>query len=182
MSQNNPFEDTSHNPWSDSGPKYGNAYEGSPSPALPPRVKETPTLVSSSPYGTQRMPSPSAYQQPPVANAWQESNKTLDEPQHHTNAYQYSGTPYANSPTLANAYSPQPTHTTATINDINNNNNNNTKAESVNLPSATRTKPSKLRVLLRIILFIFAVGHLGFAAGASPVRSNKKKKGNNIKN
>ncbi|PHZ09779.1 uncharacterized protein RHIMIDRAFT_245976 [Rhizopus microsporus ATCC 52813] len=178
MSHNNPFEDTSHNPWSDSGPKYGNAYEGSSSPALPPRVKETPTLVSSSPYGTQRMPSPSAYQQPPVANAWQESNKTLDEPQHHTNAYQYSGTPYANSPTLANAYSPQPTHTTATINDINNNNNNNTKAESVNLPSATRTKPSKLRVLLRIILFIFAVGHLGFAAGASPVRSNKK--GNNV--
>lgn len=168
----NPFEEANNNnnnPWSDGGPRYGNAYESSPGPELPPRVKETPTLVPSSPYGTQRMPSPSDYHQPqPPVNAWQqqESNKTLDEPVYNnTNAYQYSGTPYGNSPTVASAYSPQPTHTE----NINTTNNDNNKAESINIPSATRATPSKLRVLFRVILFIFAIGHLGFAAGASPV-------------
>ncbi|CAO3665006.1 unnamed protein product [Rhizopus stolonifer] len=113
------------------------------------------------------MPSPSAYQSPPPANAWQqqqESTKTLDEPTYNTNAYQYTGTPYGNSPTVASAYSPQPVHTeNTTSNDINV---PSTKPESIS--PAVRTKPSKLRVLFRFILFIFAVGYLGFAAGASP--------------
>ncbi|KAG1497470.1 hypothetical protein G6F46_000707 [Rhizopus delemar] len=169
MSQN-PFEDASSNPWSDGRPNYGNAYDNTP-PALPPRIKETPTLVPSSPYRTQpspyetqHMPSHSAYQQP----SWQqqESNKVLQEPAYNnTNVYQYPNTPYgSSSPTVtASAYSPQPTHTE---NNTTFNNDYNTKPESVATPA--KTTPSKLRVLFRIILFIFSVGHLGFAAGASP--------------
>ncbi|CAO3699697.1 unnamed protein product [Rhizopus stolonifer] len=163
----NPFGETNSNPWSEGGPKYGNAYESSsPPPALPPRIKETPTLVPSSPFGTQAMPSPSNYQPQSPANAWQqqESNKTLEEPTYNTNAYQYTGTAYGNSPTVTSAYSPQPIHTE----NITTTGYPNQKAESVITSSATKGRPSKLRALFRVILFIFAVGHLGFAAGASP--------------
>jgi hypothetical protein len=177
----NPFEESSNqNPWSNNSqdPRYGNAYDTNdtqmpiPSPALPPRK---PT----SPYGTQRMPSPSDYHnQTPVVNAWQESNKVLDEsdrnawspsPQPPTNAYQYTGTAYGNSPSISNAYSPQPTNLEA-------NNTTNTTSHKIETPMSVvddtptkNTKASKIRIILRLILFIAAVGHLGFAAGASPV-------------
>ncbi|KAI8078939.1 uncharacterized protein B0P05DRAFT_541764 [Gilbertella persicaria] len=182
----NPFEETTaQNPWSnhnDVGPRYGNAYESSSpapamaagSPALPPRKN-----VANSPYNTQRMPSPSDYTSPaPVVNAWQESNKTLDEnernawssspapaPAQPANAYQYAGTPYGNTSNVENAYSPAVSHpepasqkieTQMSIND------------NASVSPVSTGRPSRIRVLLRIILFIAAVGHLGFAAGASP--------------
>lgn len=179
----NPFEESApnQNPWSNTntnnGPIYGNAYEStnisSASPALPPRKPANNT--ASSPYGTQRMPSPSDYSNnTPVVNAWQESNKTLDEqdfgrnsPQQPVNAYQYAGTAYGNTSTPATAYSPQPTHNTTAANAA--------KIESpmtvTDSPTAVNRGdlPSKIRLLLRVVLFISAVGHLGFAAGASPV-------------
>ncbi|KAI8365706.1 hypothetical protein BD560DRAFT_455155 [Blakeslea trispora] len=120
------------------------------------------------------MPSPSDYSSP--ANAWQESNKTLDEPDRNAwsgasptpqpaNAYQYSGTAYGNTSNGANAYSSavndqpeaptsQKVETQMSVNDT--------------AHVAPAGRPSKIRVLLRAILFIAAVGHLGFAAGASP--------------
>lgn len=182
----NPFEEpaSNQNPWSspsanNNGPIYGNAYEStnisSASPALPPR-KPANNNTASSPYGTQRMPSPSDYaNNTPVVNAWQESNKTLDEqefgrnsPQQPVNAYQYTGTAYGNTSTPATAYSPQPVHSQAA--------HNTTKIEtpmtvtdSPATPVNRADLPSKIRLLLRVVLFISAVGHLGFAAGASPV-------------
>lgn len=169
----NPFEDDT------GGPRYGNAYDNTPmspppatfgSPALPPRNKP-PT----SPYGTQRMPSPSDYHQTslPTTNAWQESNKTLDEDRNAwspsptpQNAYQYTGTAYGNTATGSeNVYSPQPAV------------NQEHKIESpmaVSDNEATYNHPhtsfySKIRFYIRIALLIAAIGHLGFAAGASPV-------------
>jgi hypothetical protein len=180
----NPFEQNS-NPWSSSnepsGPVYGNAYEDTnkvTSPALPPRAQPA------SPYGTQRMPSPSDYQQP-TANAWQESNKTLDEgspsPQPQ-NAYQYTGTAYGNPASPTNAYSPQPTHTPTPMHVSDDNNNK--KNETIETDSISKnSRPSRIRLLMRFILFVFAVGHLGFAAGASPVSFffYKKKKVDKLK-
>lgn len=174
----NPFETNN----TSDGPRYGNAYENTPppaaaSPALPPRSNPA---TAGSPYGTQRMPSPSDYHQPPVAthhNAWQESNKTLDEdrsayspsPQPQ-NAYQYTGTQYGNTSTTGNAYSPQPA--SATLNE----HNHKIEApmtvsdnEATYNTSSKAGLPSKIRFLIRVILFIAGIGHLGFAAGASPV-------------
>ncbi|OBZ90727.1 hypothetical protein A0J61_01220 [Choanephora cucurbitarum] len=177
----NPFDEAGgRNPWSNpnEGPRFGNAYEdstpvpaASASPALPPR--------KNSPFVAQRMPSPSDYSSP--VNAWQESNKTLDEPDRNAwssspapqpaNAYQYSGTAYGNTSNTGNAYSSA----------VNNNDNNQTEAAPASQKIETQMsvndtahvappsgRPSKIRVLLRVILFIAAVGHLGFAAGASP--------------
>lgn len=184
----NPFEESSNqNPWSNNnqGPPHGNAYDtGNTASHIPPPVLSSPALPprkpvntsTSSPYGTQRMPSPSDYNDPtPVVNAWQESNKTLDEddrnawspsPQPAANAYQYTGTAYGNSPTVSNAYSPQTANPEPTASQ---------KIEtpmSVADDTTTNKKvglPSKIRIILRLVLFIAAVGHLGFAAGASPV-------------
>lgn len=174
----NPFETNTE------GPRYGNAYENTPtsppptlgmgSPALPPRNN-----ITNSPYGTQRMPSPSDYHQPPPPvmnnNAWQESNKTLEEdrmsPQPQ-NAYQYTGTQYGNTSATENAYSPHPVHNTAAVNE---------QSHKIETPMTvsdneatynTNNKaglPSKLRLLIRFILLVAGIGHLGFAAGASPV-------------
>ncbi|KAI8645807.1 hypothetical protein BD408DRAFT_337958 [Parasitella parasitica] len=116
------------------------------------------------------MPSPSDYSSnTPVVNSWQESNKTLQEhdfssnaPQQPVNAYQYAGTAYGNTS------SPQPTHTpapaAAPISTTP------AKLETTNSPAIGNDGdlPSKIRLILRIVLFVFAVGHLGFAAGASP--------------
>jgi hypothetical protein len=185
----NPFEENNN------GPRYGNAYESSSvssppptfggSPALPPRNKpQVTTDVSNtnSPYGTQRMPSPSDYNHTTTTttNAWQESNKTLDEDRNAwspspqpQNAYQYSGTPYGNTANTENAYSPQPA--SATLNT--NSNEHSNKIESpmtvsdndVTYNSHASSLPSKIRLLIRTVLFVFGIGHLGFAAGASPV-------------
>jgi hypothetical protein len=183
----NPFEDSSsQNPWSNNGgnsqgPRYGNAYDTTNNTThIPPPVLSSPALPPrnpTSPYGTQRMPSPSDYNHTnqPVVNAWQESNKTLDEgnrnawspsPQPPANAYQYTGTAYGNSPTISNAYSPQ----TA---DVEPNTSHKIETPMSVVDDTTTNKraglPSKIRILLRLVLFIAAIGHLGFAAGASPV-------------
>lgn len=183
----NPFEEPS-------GPRYGNAYDSTPiasppptlgmaSPALPPRNKpQAPPAVPSSPYGTQRMPSPSNYHQTSVTtNAWQESNKTLEEertwsPQPQ-NAYQYSGTPYGNSSAAENVYSPQPAPATLNEQPPVTSSNKIEAPMSVSDNEATynnqqRSIYSKIRFYIRIALFIAAIGHLGFAAGASPVSFN----------
>ena len=189
----NPF-DTSNE-----GPRHGNAYEDtnvtSPSPAfgvntgspaLPPRnMPHQTNIATSSPYGTQRMPSPSDYHQPATTNnAWQESNKTLDEDNRNAwsaspqpqNAYQYTGTQYGNtSNTNENVYSPQ--MTSATPHETTGANNSKIETPmAVSDAEATyntnsKNTPSKRRLLLRFILLVAAIGHLGFAAGASPVSS-----------
>lgn len=169
----NPFEDN-QNAWSNNdGPRYGNAYESTPTPpavpALPPRKNNNSTnktQVPNSPFQTQRMPSPSAYNN----NAWAaESNKTLEEARNSPvpapiNAYQYSGTPYGNSPQMTNTSV--------------DNSNKEHKPHKIEAPMSiadspmgrdTASLPSKIRLGLRVTLFIAAVGHLGFAAGASPV-------------
>ncbi|CEP14996.1 hypothetical protein [Parasitella parasitica] len=172
----NPFEETSNqNPWlnaQSNGPVYGNAYEStSASPALPPR-NPTVNNTAGSPYGTQRMPSPSDYpSNTPVINSWQESNKTLQEhdfnsnsPQPPVNAYQYTGTAYGNSSSPQPTHTPAPVSTPATATAT-----TPAKLESTGSPTVDEGNlPSKIRLILRIVLFVFAVGHLGFAAGASP--------------
>ncbi|KAI9271977.1 hypothetical protein BY458DRAFT_435591 [Sporodiniella umbellata] len=117
------------------------------------------------------MPSPSAYQPQLPANAWhqhQESSKTLDEPAYNNNnAYQYSGTPYGNPSVPTSAYSPQPNHIENTVN--NNTSTFNAKPETQNSPSSGFEEiPSNRKALARLVIFILAVGHLGFSAGASP--------------
>lgn len=182
----NPFDEDLN------GPRFGNAYDNTPissppptlggvgSPALPPRHKPQPpaNVASNSPYGTQRMPSPSDYHQTSLTtNAWQESNKTLEEDRNAwspspqpQNAYQYTGTQYGNTSATENAYSPQPA--SATLNEHSN---------KIETPMAisdneatynnkhTSSFYSKIRFFIRIALFIAGIGHLGFAAGASPV-------------
>lgn len=156
----NPFEGT-QNAWAnDGGPRYGNAYEDTPINMPSPTHHQ-----QNSPYITQKMPSPSDY------NAWQESNKTLEEPSASPtqNAYQYSGTPYGNTNTTSNAYSPQVAH--QTVNQPHKIEAPMTVAEEEQAPVVVkRDIPSKIRWVLRIVLLVAAIGHLGFAAGASPVR------------
>ncbi|KAI9258291.1 hypothetical protein BY458DRAFT_440979 [Sporodiniella umbellata] len=112
------------------------------------------------------MPSPSHHQSPQqFEQTWhKESNKVLQEQTYNTNAYQYSGTAHGNAPESFNAYSPQPTLT------ANNNTGveNNTEVESIKNRSNAKNHPSKWKALIRVVLLVFAVGHLGFAAGASP--------------
>ncbi|KAG2234288.1 hypothetical protein BDF21DRAFT_492290 [Thamnidium elegans] len=179
----NPFEENS-------GPRYGNAYESTPaptlggagSPALPPRNKP-PTDTNNSPYGTQRMPSPSNYHQtslPTSTNAWQESNKTLDEdrnawspPPQPQSAYQYTGTAYGNTASTANAYSPTTPNNNNPVSPTLDNTSKIEAPMSVSDNEATyNSKPtgkfSKIRFFIRIALVVAGIGHLGFAAGASP--------------
>jgi hypothetical protein len=77
-------------------------------------------------------------------------------------AYQYSGTPYGNT-----SLSPTPPPAATPIA----NNNVATKQED-DIERTERKRgyrPSRLRLLIRIILLIASVGYLGFSAGASPV-------------
>lgn len=166
----NPFD----NPWQKNnnqaynGPVYGNAYED-----------DTNQGYYNAPMS---MPNPQpvpGYTNEPV-NAWgqAESNKTQYEPPV-LDAYQYSGTAYGNQSNFAsntNAYSnnnpvtpsPQPAHLSTPQPEY---------AKPIDTPSISNTvtasdpyrRPNKWRVLLRFIMFICSVGHLGFAAGARPV-------------
>ncbi|KAI8332351.1 hypothetical protein BC941DRAFT_474132 [Chlamydoabsidia padenii] len=166
MSHNNPFEE-SQNPWSNEstgtptgGPRFGNAYEDN----------------NNSWSG--RMPSPSDYQHQ-HNNTRVESNKTeyvpgqspSPSPASPPNAYQFAGTRLGNQDyTTGNAYgssSPPATPPRRPADTENNTTENKDEA----LPPVwdeRRMHPSKLRLLLRFVLFVAAVGHLGFAAGASP--------------
>ncbi|CAO3633696.1 unnamed protein product [Cunninghamella echinulata] len=112
-------------------------------------------------------------------NAW-ESN-TLASSQNNNNAYQYTGTPYGNKDTspTENAYSPAiPPRPLSTSNQEQGTQQANKKKwwksktkDENGVPiewDDKRMHPSKLRLLLRFIQFIASVGHLGFAAGASP--------------
>lgn len=173
MATNNPFDD---NPWagSSNGPRFGNAYED-----------DNNTRA----YGVEKMPSPSDYK----AMGWNESNKIEypanghDEQQNawpqpdrigsvspQQDAYQFSGTRLDENQNSFgnNAYSkvqveesaPTPAGGKARP----------TQAEVEDaLPPKwddRRLYPSKLRLLLRILMLVSSIGSLGFAAGASPVK------------
>lgn len=191
MASNNPFED---NPWSgtNNGPRYGNAYEDDNSNAW-----STPSQQhhQSTPDPIPRMPSPSDYRANSTVQqtTWNESNKTeypttssaWDQdppssiPSTPQNAYQYSGTRYA-SPALDktyegdNAYSKVEMTTQATPpppagGKPRPNNKNDAETALPPVWDEKRMNPSKLRLLLRFLQLIASIGHLGFAAGASPV-------------
>ncbi|KAI9321050.1 hypothetical protein BX666DRAFT_1267160 [Dichotomocladium elegans] len=171
MAHNNPFEDG--NPWSSNanGPRYGNAYDND---------DRNPWTGGS--VGTpNRMPSPSNYRT--------ESNKT-EYPSENDNAWDHTATSVA---APANAYQYSGTRFNANENSsFSGSNNAYTKTEisSANTPEPAggkprppqeqveaalppkwddaRMNPSKLRLLLRTLQLVAAIGHLGFAAGASP--------------
>lgn len=132
------------NPFEEGGPRYGNAYDMDTMP--------------------QRMPSPTLYQPNVNVSSYRESNKVLAEEGHTTpepvNAYQYSGTSYGQQGhhlTDVAASPPPPPEKVAADPEA-----------PVVFTEETRHKPSRLRVLFRLLLMIFAVGYLGFSAGATP--------------
>ncbi|KAG0165993.1 hypothetical protein DFQ28_007952 [Apophysomyces sp. BC1034] len=180
MSKPNPFDDPSGNPWGQSsatnveGPRFGNAYDDSQNAWQPPPQ-------GSASFVAQRMPSPSDYR----AHMWSESNKTEETnntwdqqpitspaPVASQDAYQYAGTRLGTQlPDAGNAYSSLPSQTpsasplpTAKPKPLT------TEAQAALPPvwDDSRMNPSKLRLLLRFLQFLASVGHLGFAAGASP--------------
>ena len=161
----NPFD---QNPWKQSGqqePPYGSAYDSQGNP----------------PYGSAYGNSAQQHTTPgmnPIGynNAWAgESNKTeyannnawsapsqnAVQPQ---DAYQYTGTAYGNqSQQAGSAYSTTPAHLHVM---------NKPDNESVG-PDAWDGEvyhtPNKWRFVLRFVLLLASIGHLGFAAGARPV-------------
>lgn len=157
----NPFD----NPWQNNnnknGPVYGNAYEDDTNQSY-----YNPTMNTTSPVP--------GYTN---NNAWTESNKTQYE-QPAVDAYQYSGTPYGNQQnqfSSNNVYSnttasPQPAHLSTPQPEY-------VKPTDSHTPSISNTvtasnpyhRPDKWRVLLRFIILVCSIGHLGFAAGARPV-------------
>ena len=190
MTGNNPFED---NPWSgtnNNGPRFGNAYEDDNSNAW-----STPSQQHrSTPDPVPRMPSPSDYRANSTVQqtSWNESNKTeypttssawdqdppTSIPSTPQNAYQYSGTRYA-SPTLNNTYESDNAYSKTEVTSQatppppagGKPRPNKNDAETALPPvwDEKRLNPSKLRLLLRFLQLIASIGHLGFAAGASPV-------------
>lgn len=187
---NNPFDE---NPWTgqNNGPRFGNAYEDDSNNAW--------SNSGPDPAMTGRMPSPSDYRPPISHHnnsAWSESNKTEypaghDEPQNAwsqpddrsntatpTNAYQYAGTRFGNQDSdPGNAYSKvQVDGNTAAAPSPTAAGNNKPKPNAAEVEGAlppvwdkSRMNPSKLRLAFRFLQLIASVGHLGFAAGASPV-------------
>lgn len=145
----NPFADPEPNPWmppqgNTRGPRYGNAYEDEPKHEC-----DKTEYYSMDPYEDQKI-------------AW-------DQPSSVADAYQYTGTRYGNAPdafarggddyTTIDTSSPTP-QSKSQIHD-----------EPQPLPVTAH--PSRKRLILRIIQLLAAVGHLGFAAGASPVSSKR---------
>jgi len=171
------------NPWYNNGggPRYGNAYEAddsdynhnaytSPKPThMPMPSNYANTSWSSVPNQANSMPYTGVNASPYVVHSPPYGPVPSQLPQ--TDAYQYTGTPYAvprpMSPGIV--YPGTPIAFTdgtqgiapAKMNQMSNpdfNNNNN----------VPRRSPNKRRVILRLIMFLASVGHLGFAAGASP--------------
>ncbi|KAI7884569.1 hypothetical protein K492DRAFT_158215 [Lichtheimia hyalospora FSU 10163] len=189
MTGNNPFED---NPWSgtnNNGPRFGNAYEDDNSNAW-----STPSQQHrSTPDPVPRMPSPSDYRTNSTVQqtSWNESNKTeypttssawdqdppTSIPSTPQNAYQYSGTRYA-SPTLNNTYESDNAYSKTEVTSQSTPpppaggkprpNKNDAETALPPVWDEKRLNPSKLRLLLRFLQLIASIGHLGFAAGASP--------------
>lgn len=176
----NPFADPAppDNPWASNqdigGPRYGNAYEDD------------------------QHNRPPSYQQPPSSTThhWNESNKTelhaMDvyndknnawdttsyQPTGVQDAYQFAGKAvYGNQPdTFGTAYSSVPSASPAAPSSGDAHKNTaggvaeeGTSTTPVSIGNHTG-HPSKARLGLRAAQLITGVGHLGFAAGASPVR------------
>jgi hypothetical protein len=162
MSNPNPID---HNPWNQkpNEPVYGNAYENPPQNSI-----NTP--VYNNTWGTES--NKTEYNNNNM-NAWDSTPQTSQSPYMNSNsvnqqpmsptqdAYKYSGTPYGNQNIQGNAYSATP-------------------AQQPDRPITQSAgpepwkgevyhKPTKWRLLLRFILLLASIGHLGFAAGARPV-------------
>lgn len=174
MSHTNPFEEN-QNPWSNDstgtptgGPRFGNAYEDN---------------NNNNNSWNGRMPSPSDYQHN-TNNNRVESNKTeyvpgqSPPPSSPANAYQFAGTRLGTQDySTGNAYGPPgsssppatPPRRPATTEPETNQATGNKDEALPPVWDDSRMHPSKLRLALRFVLFVAAVGHLGFAAGASPV-------------
>ncbi|KAI9494129.1 hypothetical protein BDB00DRAFT_819710 [Zychaea mexicana] len=193
---NNPFED---NPWSNQaggGPRFGNAYEDDPHNAWSSSNNGSTRMPSPSDYRASNNNSTSM-------NAWNESNKTeypagttdspyervsTSTPTQPQDAYQFAGTRLGGDADDGgggggNAYSkvqvssdtsspsPRPPPTPAGGKPRP----NQAEVEEA-LPPAwdkSRMNPNKWRLLLRALQLIAAIGHLGFAAGASPYSGNE---------
>lgn len=190
----NPFSDpVTHNAWQQqesSGPKYGNAYEedemnawqgGGWNPQEKTEAHPMETYYSADPAASSQSPG-YHQQQPPAGDAYQQGGSGGGYAHQPMDAYQFAGTRYANqaddhaasSPSTATAggdsgkhlssYSRVATHERAS------------KQTGVNAhdgASATAVahtgRPSVKRLGIRVAQLVAAVGHLGFAAGASPV-------------
>ncbi|KAI8050006.1 hypothetical protein BDF21DRAFT_432770 [Thamnidium elegans] len=161
----NPFNE---NPWQESGPRFGNAYESTNNPA---HINTYQQPIHAPPSPSNYMP---AYNTTGYNNTWgTESNKTEYPPQSaydghnmapppiQPNAYQYTGTPYGNPSYQTNVPSvtPLPPH-------------HPTKPTGSVGPEPWTGEvyhpPSKWNFWLRFLLLLASIGHLGFAAGARP--------------
>lgn len=157
------------NPWQESGPRFGNAYENTNNPVHPNTYQQP---IHAPPQPSNYMP---AYSTSGYNNAWgTESNKTEYPPQSaydghnmapppmQPNAYQYTGTPYGNPShqTSVPSVTPHPSH-------------HSTKPTGSVGPEPWTGEvyrpPSQWNFWLRFVLLLASIGHLGFAAGARPV-------------
>lgn len=193
----NAYEDSSNNDWNSGRMPSPSDYIQRPAQTV--RVESNKIEVQhSSPSPQPQHLNNNAYELQPTSNKEEVYPQPLASPSqntwdsntlssHNNNAYQYTGTAYGNKDTTStqNAYSPAipPRPLTTENNTTNNNNKNQEQPKKKWYQSKTkdengvpiewddkRMHPSKLRLLLRFIQFISAVGHLGFAAGASPVK------------
>ncbi|ORX56746.1 hypothetical protein DM01DRAFT_1234472 [Hesseltinella vesiculosa] len=179
MTANNPFEESS-NPWSSeaaSGPRFGNAYEDSgqnnnswrmPSPSD--YRHESNKIETTHNESTKVEFNPQVHEQD-TSTAWEAPASSRQTPD--SNAYQFSGTRYGNvDHHSGNAYSAAPVAATPPPLPETPRPSNKSNKDDNGLPPAwddKRMHPSKWRALLRFIQLIASIGHLGFAAGASPV-------------
>ncbi|KAI9275670.1 hypothetical protein BDA99DRAFT_496163 [Phascolomyces articulosus] len=179
---NNPFEE---NPWSSqqasSGPRFGNAYEDD-------NINNTTRMPSPSDYRAPTTTTTTTHTSNTM-NAWNESNKTeyptSDSPYERVgsaspnqDAYQFAGT------RLGNQEFSDPSSAYSKVQISSENNTPSPKPVPAggkprpsqneiqeSLPPVwdkSRLNPNKWRLLLRFLQLIAAIGHLGFAAGASP--------------
>lgn len=191
----NPFSDpVTHNAWQQqesSGPKYGNAYEedemnawqgGGWNPQEKTEAHPMETYYSADPAASSQSPGyhQQQQQQPPAGDAYQQGGGFAHQPM---DAYQFAGTRYANqaddhaasSPSTATAggdsgkhlssYSRVATHERASKQTGGNAHDGASATAAV----AHTGRPSVKRLGIRVAQLVAAVGHLGFAAGASPV-------------
>lgn len=171
----NPFID---NPWQENdprqGPRFGNAYESINNPSYG-NAYEQPTATYP-PQPNSNMPT---YSDTGYNNAWNtETTKTevpsqsaydgpsmpQPPPPMTANAYQFTGTRYGNTSIQANPKLAD-THT-----DSQQPSKPNSSVGPDPWNGEIYQPPNKWYFWLRFVLFLASVGHLGFAAGARPVR------------
>jgi hypothetical protein len=182
----NPFD---QNPWQNSqqqeggGPRYGNAYESNSNPPYG-NAYEQPSSYTPQQQNSDTI---SPFSATGYNNAWSrgESNKTeynnndnfnsvSPQPQHQQDAYQYTGTRYGNQAYQSGAYSAAPPAEQETYQQspqpTNNSKPNNESVGPDVWNGEIYHTPNKWRFWLRFVMFLASIGHLGFAAGARPVK------------